>query len=263
MIPLEIMGLFDPKLADLTGMARFEVDAAGRFQSPRVKGDVFLENVEYSIPYNNQLIHEVRGHVQISRERILVEDLAGRLDSGYFEIRGRVDLEDLKPGRMNMTAWMRSLPLVIPDTADLLLEGEASLTGMPDKSLLQANVTILEALYYKDLQLNLVAEVGQRILGGGRGAGRTWHIGLPYMQRGLDITIVRRGPVLIENNLAELTLSPDLNVRHPEHPVNGLGLGDGAPTRGGPSSHPGVVSSSIPYRTRAVVDPRKTEIRDG
>lgn len=270
MIPLEIMELFDPELADLTGMARFEVDAAGRFQSPRVKGDVFLENVEYSIPYNNQLVHEVRGHVQISRERILVEDLAGRLDSGYFEIRGRVDLEDLKPGRMNMTARMRSLPLVIPDTADLLLEGEASLTGMPDKSLLQANVTILEALYYKDLQLNLVAEVGQRILGGGREvqAGRE-PIGLPYMRNAeLDITIVRRGPVLIENNLAELTLSPDLNVRGTLNTpvVTGrVSVIEGTVTyqRRTFEVTQGVVEFIDPYRTRAVVDlEAEGEIRD-
>lgn len=270
MIPLEVMGLFDPELADLNGMARFKVEAAGRFRSPRVEGDIFLENVRYSVPYNNQLIHEVSGHLQISRERILVEDLAGRLDDGYFEVRGRVDLEDLKPGRMNMTARMRLLPLVVPDTADLLLEGEASLTGMPDNSLLQANVAMLEALYYQDLQLNIVAEVGQRIFGGGREVQISREpVDLPYLRNAdLDISIVRRGPVLIENNLAELTLSPDLHVTGTLNTpvVTGqVSVIEGTVTyqRRTFEVTQGMMEFIDPYRTRAVVDLKaEGKIRD-
>ena len=270
MIPLEIMGLFDPELADLTGTALFEVDAAGRFRSPRVKGEVFLEDVRYPVAYNNQLIHELRGHVQISQDRILIENMAGRLDEGHFEVRGRMDLEDLQPGRMNMTARMRSLPIVVPDTMDLLLEGEATLTGMPDKSLLQANVTILEALYYQDLQLNIVAEVGQRILGGGREVQIAREpVDLPYLRNAeLDISVARRGPVLIENNLAELTLSPDLHVTGTlNNPVitGRVSVIEGTVTyqRRTFEVTEGVVEFIDPYRTRAVVDlEAEGEIRD-
>ncbi len=270
MVPLEIMGLFDPELADLTGTARFEVDAAGSLQSPRVEGDVFLEDVRYPVPYNNQLIHGVRGHVQISRERILIENLAGRLDDGYFEVRGRMDLEDLQPGRMSMTARMRSLPIVVPDTMDLLLEGEATLSGMPGDSLLQADVAVLEALYYQDLQLNIVAEVGQRILGGGREVQIAREpIDLPYLRNAeLDISVVRRGPVLIENNLAELTLSPDLHVTGTlNNPVitGRVSVIEGTVTyqRRTFEVTDGVVEFVDPYRTRAVVDlEAEGEIRD-
>ncbi len=270
MIPLEIMGLFDPELADITGTARFEMDAAGRFPSPRVKGEVFLEDIRYPVPFNNQLIHGVRGHVLISQERILIEHLAGRLDDGSFDVRGRMDLEDLQPGRVNMTARMRSLPIVVPDTMDLLLEGEATLTGMPDDSLLQANVVVLEALYYQDLQLNLVAEVGQRVLGGGREVqiGRE-PVDLPYLRNAeLDVSIVRRGPVLIENNLAELTLSPDLHVTGTLNTpvVTGrVSVIEGTVTyqRRTFEVTEGVVEFIDPYRTRAVVDlEAEGEIRD-
>lgn len=270
MIPLEIMGLFDPELADITGMVRFEVDAAGLLRSPRVKGDVFLEDVRYPVPYNNQLVHEVRGHVRISQEGVLVENLAGRLDDGYFEVRGRMDLEDLQPGRVNATVRMRSLPIVVPDTMDILLEGEATLTGMPDNSLLQANVAILEALYYQDLQLNIVAEVGQRILGRGREEQIAREpLDLPYLRNAeLDISIVRRGPVLVENNLAELSLSPDLHVAGTLNApiITGrVSVIEGTVTyqRRTFEVTEGVVEFIDPYRTRAVIDLKaEGEIRD-
>jgi len=213
-VPLEAAALIDPDLADITGTADFDISAVGPFSSPRIEGQVLIEGARYPIPYNDQLIHDVRGRITLGAEGIVIETLTGRLDQGYFDIRGRMDLEDLKPGRINLQAQVRSLPVLIPETMDLVLEGRATLTGMPDKSLLQADITILDALYYREHQLNLIAEVGQRIIGGGKRTGAASEpLDLPYLRNAeLDVTILKRGDVLVENNLAELSIAPDLQV---------------------------------------------------
>ncbi|HRR69428.1 MAG TPA: translocation/assembly module TamB domain-containing protein, partial [Desulfomonilia bacterium] len=213
-VPLEVAALIDPDLADITGTAGFDISAVGPFSSPRIEGQVLIEDARYPIPYNDQLLHDVRGRITLGAEGIVIETLAGRLDQGYFDIRGRMDLEDLKPGRISLQAQVRSLPVLIPETMDLVLEGRATLTGMPDKSLLQADITILDALYYREHQLNLIAEVGQRIIGGGKRSDTApASLDLPYLRNAeLDVTILKRGDVLVENNLAELSIAPDLQV---------------------------------------------------
>ena len=213
-VPLEAAALIDPDLADITGTAGFDISAVGPFSSPRIEGQVLIEDARYPIPYNDQLLHDVRGRITLGAEGIVIETLAGRLDQGYFDIRGRMDLEDLKPGRISLQAQVRSLPVLIPETMDLVLEGRATLTGMPDKSLLQADITILDALYYREHQLNLIAEVGQRIIGGGKRSDTApASLDLPYLRNAeLDVTILKRGDVLVENNLAELSIAPDLQV---------------------------------------------------
>lgn len=261
MIPLDVAALIDPDLADLTGTARFDMEASGPILSPRIEGEVFIEGARYPIPYNGQLLHDMRGHIRISGDGVLIDSLAGRLDQGYFEASGRVGLENLAPGRINLQVQARSLPVIIPETMDLVLEGQATLTGMPDKSLLQADVTILDALYYREHQLNIVAEVGQRILGGGRQTAIAPEpVDLPYLRNAdLDVSVIRRGSVLIENNLAEISIAPDLQVGGTLNTpiITGrVAVIEGIVTyqRRTFDVTRGVLEFADPYRTRAVVD---------
>lgn len=260
-VPLEVLALFEADLADLRGAASFEITAAGRILSPRIEGEAIIEDVRYPIAYNDQLLHDTSGHIRFDGRSIIVEKLTGRLDDGSFEARGRVGLEALTPGRIDLTLRARSLPVVIPDAMDLVVDGDALLNGLPDRSLLQADVAILDAVYYRDHQLNLVAEVGQRILGGGRrGTGSAGPMDLPYLRAmELDVSIIRRGPVLVENNLADLSLDPDLQVRGTlDNPVltGRVEVTEGVVTyqRRDFEVVRGVLEFTDPYRTRAEVD---------
>lgn len=162
------------------------------------------------------------------------------------------------------------LPVVIPDTMDLVIEGDALINGVPGRSLLQADVAVLDAVYYRDHQLNLVAEVGQRILPGGRrGAGVAGPVDLPYLRSmELDVTIIRRGPVLVENNLADLSLDTDLQVRGTLN--NPIITGRVEVLKGVVSYQRrdfevvrGVLEFTDPYRTRAEVDlEARGQVRD-
>ena len=269
-VPLEVLELLEADLAGLKGTVRFEIAAAGRILSPRIEGEAFLEDVQYPIPYNDQLIHSTGGHIRFDGQAIIVEKLTGRLDEGLFEVRGSVGLEDFRPGRIDLALRARMLPVVIPDTMDLVIEGDALINGVPGRSLLQADVAVLDAVYYRDHQLNLVAEVGQRILPGGRrGAGVAGPVDLPYLRSmELDVTIIRRGPVLVENNLADLSLDTDLQVRGTLN--NPIITGRVEVLKGVVSYQRrdfevvrGVLEFTDPYRTRAEVDlEARGQVRD-
>ncbi len=262
-IPMGVMAVVDQDLADLEGDVRFRLSAQGPVMKPVINGDVYLSNVQYILSYNNQSLHNVNGHISLTPEQVVIENLAGQLDTGYFTARGTIGLRDFQPVEVNLNASARSLPVIIPDSMELLIETNVSLSGTPDDTLLQGNVAILDGLYYKDLQLNLIAEVGERITGGRRAAeapGEPIHA--PFLRNlSLDLTVIRRGTVMIENNLAEMSLNPDLQIVGTlNNPVatGRVSVAEGTITyqKRTFTVTRGVVDFSNPYRTEPEVDLR-------
>ncbi|HNY64622.1 MAG TPA: translocation/assembly module TamB domain-containing protein [Deltaproteobacteria bacterium] len=261
LIPLEIAPLFFPDLEDIMGTLRFDLAVRGPVTSPAVTGDLYLDDVQYLISYNNALVHSVNGRIELAGDRAVFRELTGRLDTGYFTVRGMVGLKDLDPVSIDLDLSARSLPVEVPDTMDLLLEVNASVTGTPDSSLLTGKAVILEGTYYRDQQLDIVAEVGERITGLGRrpkAPGKP--IDLPFLREmELEVAVSRRGSVTIDNNLATATINPDLLITGTlnDPVVTGrVSVIQGTVTYQKRSFDivRGVVDFSNPYRTEARVD---------
>lgn len=262
-IPMGVMAVIDPDLADLDGDVRFRATAQGPVMKPVVYGDVYLSNVQYILSYNDQSLHNLNGHISLNADQVVIEDLSGQLDTGFFTARGTIGLKDFEPVEVNLNANARSLPVVIPDSMDLLIDTNLSLRGTPDDTLLQGNVALIDGLYYKDLQLNLIAEVGQ-IISGGRSSAEAprENINTPFLRNlSLDLTVIRRGTVIIENNLAEMTLNPDLQIVGTlnDPVVTGrISVTEGTITyqKRSFTVNRGVVDFTSPYRTEPEVDLR-------
>ncbi|MRR13978.1 translocation/assembly module TamB, partial [archaeon] len=193
----------------------FTADAARPIMKPVITGDITFDGVRAAILPNDQLIHGVKGHVRLSKNAVVIEDLDGRLDNGWFGLSGKIGLKDLSPVSVDLNASARSLPVAIPDRMNLTLDGQASLKGTADDTLLKGDVVIKEGTYYKDVQVNLIAEVGERITGSGKPQEAPRR---PFDQaflRGmkLDVSVTRQGTLIIENNLADAAINPDLHVR--------------------------------------------------
>jgi autotransporter translocation and assembly factor TamB len=103
-----------------------------------------------------------------------------------------------------------ALPLQVPDMLDVLLNATLQIQGTPDKSLIQGEAIILEGTYYKDVNLSLLQVVGERKR---EEAPRPREITLPFMKNmSVDISLRRRNPFVVDNNLAHLDINPDLRI---------------------------------------------------
>ncbi len=157
----------------------------------------------------------MKGHVTITKDSLTIEDLSGNLDSGSFIVSGRIGLQDLSPVSLALNASARSLPVVIPDSMDLTLDARATLRGTPDETRLRGNVVIKDGTYYRDVKVNLIAEVGEMLTGTApqRGAERK-PFDQPFLRNlKLDVAVTRQGNLIIANNLEDAAINPDLNVR--------------------------------------------------
>ncbi|HVN72445.1 MAG TPA: translocation/assembly module TamB domain-containing protein [Desulfomonilia bacterium] len=213
-IPVEVLGMFFEELSDCTGLLRVSSRITSQGARPEVTGTLSLENIAYTIPANGQRLHDLNGKVRIQDGKLFFEDIAGWIDTGSFKIGGTVMLRDFSPVNIELLAQTKALPISVPDMLDLTVDSESSLNISDGNPLFKSNVILIDGTYYKDVKVNLITGVIERILPKQK-QEREQFVPTPlaFMNNlGLDITIKRRGDVKVENNVADLTLNPDLKI---------------------------------------------------
>ncbi len=271
-IPMEVMGLFMEDLADSSGLMRVSSQIRTRELKPEITALITLEDIAYTLPMNGQRLHSLNGTVSIRGDEVSIEDITGRLDTGAFRMGGTARLEGFDLGTLELLAETKALPVSIPDTMEFTMDAELSLDMRGNRSRLWADVVILDGVYYRDMQVNLLTGVidrlflSQKRFGQKKAAKPELSPALRALE--LDVTVKRRGDVKVENNIAVLDLNPDLKITGTlQKPVvNGrVAVTDGIVTfqNNDFTVTKGVIDFLDPYRTRAEVDIRATtRVRD-
>ena len=97
-----------------------------------------------------------------------------------------------------------------PETLSLVLNTDLTLQGDPDRSQLRGKVVIADGEYVKDVALNLLQGIGPKKRKPSPQAPAVTH---PLLQNmGLDVAVSRTRPFRVDNNLAQLEISPDLHI---------------------------------------------------
>jgi autotransporter translocation and assembly factor TamB len=213
-IPAEIFGIFDEDLSDSSGLIHVSSKITSHDNKPELSGLLTLEDIAYTIPINGQRLHTMNGTIRIKDYNIFIDDLTGRIDTGYFTMGGTITRKGFTTSAVDLKTRFTALPISIPDMMDLTIDAEASLVSSGSRSLLMSNVIILDGIYYKDVKVNLLTGVIERILPKQRQANeqlmaKRW----PFLKNmELDIDIKRRGEMKVENNISELYLNPALKI---------------------------------------------------
>jgi autotransporter translocation and assembly factor TamB len=158
-----------------------------------------------------QKLHNINGGVRITSEAIVIDGIKGMLDNGKFELNGAIDLDRYQPSNIGLKLRVDNLPISIPDVLDLRLSSEMDVRGSPEKSLIKGYVELLEGTYDKDVRLNLMESIGQESRHEPLVTSKIpWPI---FNNMAIDCRIRYRDPFVVDNNIALLTIKPDLHVR--------------------------------------------------
>jgi len=218
LIPLKVANAFMTDSLDLTGNVRLDARMRGTPGKPDIRADVELKKVGLTVPGLEQELSELNGRIQVTPRKVTLENIEGQMDSGKFSLSGGLDLKAFQPGAIDVKFRANALPVNVPDMLELLLNADIRLRGTPEKTSLAGEAVILEGRYYKDI--NLLQEGIQGIMkkkretapmkkssSGGGGMQQ------PFLKNmSLDIALKHRNAFLVENNLAELEINPDLKV---------------------------------------------------
>ena len=208
-IPVSMLSVFLEDVPDMSGDLKFEADIQGDMSKPELQGKIEMADIRGTLPYLNQQIHNINGRILMTPEMVNIETLSGQLDTGRFDLAGRVKLDQFQPVDMRFDLTASALPVKIPDTLDVILDAKLKLRGAPEKSAVNGEVTLIEGLYYKDVNLNF--------LNGALQKKREISAPPPSDPSVLDtmapnIDLKYRNPFAVDNNLAVMNIVPDLKI---------------------------------------------------
>jgi len=209
-IPLQVFGYFIKDISDITGNLFVTADIAGTLETPDVQANIKLDKAGFTLPYTQQKLHNVTGPIHITSHVIDIDQLKGQIDTGRFSLAGKIFLKDFKPAEIQLTLNADTIPVKIPDTLDMLVNADLKMQGTQDKSSITGQIVIIEGTYYKDVDLSLLQGVVKRKREVPLSRRK---IREPYLKNmSIDIALKRRHPFVIDNNLAQMDISPDLSI---------------------------------------------------
>ena len=209
-IPFEILPMFTEAISDAAGETRFSFKVNGSLATPNFIIHANIKDGGMTVPGLFQKLHDINGGVRITSNAIVLDNIKGMLDTGKFEFNGAVGLDRYQPSTIGLKLTMDNLPVSIPDVLDVRLSSDLEVRGSSEKSLIKGDVVLLEGTYEKDVRLNIVESIGQASRKEPLVASKTpWPI---FDNMALDCKIRYRDPFVVDNNIALLTIKPDLNI---------------------------------------------------
>ncbi len=193
------------------GRVRISGGLTGSMTDPRLKAELLFNDLGLTLAGTDQRIQKLGGRIGFDGQTIEFKGVEGFLDEGRFNLDGRAIFEQGLPLNMDLRFKARQLALEIPDMMTLSMNSDLTLGGTQGHFNLQGEVVLLEGLYYRDVDLDLLAAATLQ----------TRTVPLPEEKKvqglldavDLDVNILRRQPLVVENNLADLEISPDLTLR--------------------------------------------------
>ncbi|MBU4317608.1 MAG: translocation/assembly module TamB domain-containing protein [Proteobacteria bacterium] len=265
-IPMSVLGLFVDSLSDISGDLDITAFMEGPMSEPLIEAEIQVVNVETLVPRINQKVHNTQGRIIVTPGAVRIESLTGQLDSGKFELTGRVDLSHFKP--VSLTGAFKSyrMPISISDTLDMTLNTDLQIKGDFEKSTVDGTIVLLEGLYYKDVNLNPISAIGAPIPKAVPPTGRekpTWADGVA-----LNVFVRHRSPFVVDNNVSEMEIVPDLKIKGTlNHPIvlgrTNVASGRLIYRKNVFEIKKGVIDFINPYKTEPSIDIRgESRIRD-
>ena len=209
-VPLRVIPPLTDAIANPAGTVTLSAEIRGTLEKPEIEGQLDLAGIGCDLPETGQTVHDGSGRIRLTGGTAVVETLTGRIDTGRFALSGTVDLNGFKADRFHIGLKTDALPIIVPETLSLVLNTDLTLEGEPDGWRLQGAVVMVDGEYFKDVELNILKGIGQKQRKPSPKSGTGTHPLLTNM--GLDVAVRRIGPFRVDNNLAQLEISPDLQI---------------------------------------------------
>jgi len=209
-IPLSVINAFQKELPDINGDLLINANVQGTLSSPRFQADIAVKDLKTVVPYLYQTLHDTEAEIKITPKEIDISAIKGQLDSGTFDISGRMVIDRLKPVSIMSRIKIRQLPINVPDILDILFNSDIALNGTLKTSRIEGELIVLDGLYYSNVNLNPLSGIGQKKR---QGQVPAKPLELPFLSGAeLNIDVKYRKPLSVDNNVARMDILPELKI---------------------------------------------------
>ncbi|HKR66297.1 MAG TPA: outer membrane protein assembly factor BamA [Thermoanaerobaculia bacterium] len=214
-LDLDLRGRIDAALPQLfvpdaraDGALDVAVSVDGTLAAPRLVGSAELKDAQIKLAGFPQLIDEINGTLRFSGDRIDIESVRATVGGGQVVAGGFITLNGMAPRNVRIT--LQGTEVAIRYYEGLTLESNFTLllTGDLERIVLQGDVDVTRALYFKDFDiqqtlLNVILARNRVV----PVAAATWQDRVA-----LRVHLSAPGTLAVRNNIADVTGSADLDV---------------------------------------------------
>jgi hypothetical protein len=119
-------------------------------------------------------------------------------------------LEQFQPSQVDFKGQVWALPIQLPNTLDIIADGELLIQGTREASAVRGKLTLLEGTYYKDVALHLIEGDGYRRR---ETLPSQQELKAPFLTNmAFDVLVTHQKPFVVDNNLALLLVRPNLRL---------------------------------------------------
>lgn len=214
-IALTLSGSVDMALAQLlvpemeaNGTLAVQADIGGSLSAPRFRGTAELRDASVRLPGFPQLISNIDGSLILQGDRIEIDALRANLGGGQVVAGGFVTLQGLRPTRIRINVQGEDVTLRYFEGVTLTGDVDLLLSGDMERMQLQGDLIVDRAVYYQDFDLTQL--ILERVLERQTvvpSIAATWQDKIA-----LRIEVSADDTLAIQNNVAEMTASADLDV---------------------------------------------------
>ncbi len=210
-VPLKSANPFFASVDDLGGQVVVRAMVAGETTHPSIDAQVQLEDIAVTLPIVLQRLHHMNGSIQVVDSKVTFRDVAGQIGKGRFDLSGTLGLAKWQPDNVDLVFNAYQIPVEIPDTMNLVLNSSLSFKGDSENAFAAGEIVLLDGLYFKDVNLiplrGFTTVKREALPAAPRAAS-------PYFgHTALDVSVKRRRPLVVDNNVAYLEISPDLRLQ--------------------------------------------------
>jgi autotransporter translocation and assembly factor TamB len=193
---------------EIKGDIRVHAEMKGPVEDPEFSAEIILQQVGGILPPTDAALKGINGRIRLTPSSVSIENITGNLGTGIFRINGDVALEKFRPGMVALELKATSLPIHVPETLDAVINTELLVAGMPENLSVEGDILLLEGVYYKNIKLNLFQKIKEKERPGGLPEEEPRDTTLSTMS--YNIKLKYREPFMVDNNVAQLEIQPDL-----------------------------------------------------
>jgi autotransporter translocation and assembly factor TamB len=145
---LSILAAIIPGLTDLEGPVDIRVDITGTSGAPQFAGAAVLDGGKLTIPQTGVTYENLRGTINFDNDEITIDELTGTDGArGTFEIAGRVAMQDLRLGSLDLQMNATDLQVMDLSRQDVQVHAAIAVSGTTSEPVLTGRVVVDEAIY--------------------------------------------------------------------------------------------------------------------
>ncbi|WP_321492273.1 translocation/assembly module TamB domain-containing protein [uncultured Desulfobacter sp.] len=187
------------------------LSARGKTTSPDLCGSIEFSDMALDLQALEEPLQKIKGRIVLTPRAVEILDVTANLGDGKIKLSGTGELKNGVPDNFMIDFHAIQVPVNIPATLDMELSSQLTWAGTLEKSNLTGQIDIFEGTYYKDVDLSLLSIAAQTTK---KSRPRIREPGPEFLKTiGLNIYVTRREAIAVDNNLATMSISPNLSVR--------------------------------------------------